>query len=1068
MAERGLSATAQGALAWTVDRIDGRARAVVAVALVLAAAALGYAVSHLRIDTSTDDMISAEVPFRQNNLAFLRAFPEFRNPIVAVIEGTTPEQGEQAAAALALALRADAPHFAAVEADASDPFFAEHGLLYLGVDELAELSDRLAAAQPLLAALAEDPSLRGLAAFVELAVGQQGAGNALPAELDRLLGSMAGPIAAQMAGRPGELSWRQALDGADHKMARGPQLVLVEPRSDPASFGGAAAAIEALRAHARALGIDAAHGLSLNLTGEATLSQEELQSVRAGATLAALLSTAAVTLLLVWGLQSLRLIAATLITLALGLVLTAGFAALTIGRLNLISVTFAVLFVGLGVDFGIHLALRYREALGADGSHRAALHAAVAGVAGPLSLSALCAAFGFLAFAPTAYRGLAELGVISAGGMAIAWLASLTLLPALLDLMPLGRDHRALPRPRLLPGIQRHPRLVVALAALGALASIAAVPEVRFDANPLNLNDPKSESVRTYRALAADPATSPEFADVLADSLAAADRTAAELDRLPSVDHALTLSSFVPEAQDAKLELIDSLALYIGPILEPGAAAAPPDAAARRAALERLIASAKAAAAAGPGAGQLSAALGTFAGARPSDAALADLERRLTGTLPDLLARLRQALAAGPVTLADLPDSLRARWLGPDGRARVLVRPAMPLTDDARLEEFAQAVLSVAPHATGMPIIVTQAGEVVIGAFQEASWLALGTDHRAAGPGAAPAARHPARAGAARAGSAADRGDRGAARPEPEFRQCDRAAAAARARRQRRHPRRHALARGAVLRDGCRDQHPAGGPVQRADHDRLVRLARGLGAPRPREHGAAADHRDPVEPGQHARGPAERACPAQPAEREQSAMKVAMLAAGVGLRLDPTGQAPPKALLRIGGRSLLERHLEILAHFGLDDITLVVGHQAGAIAEALSAIGAGGRVQTVFNPDYRSSSLLSLRMLRGVFTAGEPVLYMDADVLYDRRLLARLLAAEEPDCLLIDAAAADSEESPQGLRRGWAGSSGSTSGSRSRATTIGRNGWDLPASGRRAPPASPPPSRATWRAAGPE
>ena len=134
--------------------------------------------------------------------------------------------------------------------------------------------------------------------------------------------------------------------------------------------------------------------------------------------------------------RSLRLIGATLLTLAVGLVLTAGFATLTIGRLNLISVTFAVLFVGLGVDFGIHLALRFQEALVGEVGERAALRTATAGVGGPLSLSALCAGCGFLAFVPTDYQGLAELGIIATAGMAIAWLLNLTLLPALLAMMP--------------------------------------------------------------------------------------------------------------------------------------------------------------------------------------------------------------------------------------------------------------------------------------------------------------------------------------------------------------------------------------------------------------------------------------------------------------------------------------------------------------------------------------------------------------------------------------------------------------------------------------------------------
>jgi choline kinase len=147
-------------------------------------------------------------------------------------------------------------------------------------------------------------------------------------------------------------------------------------------------------------------------------------------------------------------------------------------------------------------------------------------------------------------------------------------------------------------------------------------------------------------------------------------------------------------------------------------------------------------------------------------------------------------------------------------------------------------------------------------------------------------------------------------------------------------------------------------------------------------------------------------------------MKVAMLAAGVGIRLDPDGDGPPKALLRFAGRSLLQRHLEILAHFGLFDVTLVVGHRAEEIERELAAIGARDFVRRVFNPDYRASSLISLWTARDVFAAGAPVLYMDADVLYDWRLLARLLEALDEDCLLVDRAAPDTEEAVKACIRG--------------------------------------------------
>ena len=131
-------------------------------------------------------------------------------------------------------------------------------------------------------------------------------------------------------------------------------------------------------------------------------------------------------------------------------------------------------------------------------------------------------------------------------------------------------------------------------------------------------------------------------------------------------------------------------------------------------------------------------------------------------------------------------------------------------------------------------------------------------------------------------------------------------------------------------------------------------------------------------------------------------MKAAMLAAGIGSRLGHDTAPGPKALLRFEGETLLKRHLDILGHFGIDDLTITVGYQAEAIDREIARLGASDRVRTVRNARYRDSSLLSLWALREVFAAGEPVLYMDADVLYDHRLLDRLLSSSHPDCLLVD------------------------------------------------------------------
>ena len=127
-------------------------------------------------------------------------------------------------------------------------------------------------------------------------------------------------------------------------------------------------------------------------------------------------------------------------------------------------------------------------------------------------------------------------------------------------------------------------------------------------------------------------------------------------------------------------------------------------------------------------------------------------------------------------------------------------------------------------------------------------------------------------------------------------------------------------------------------------------------------------------------------------------MRAVMLAAGVGRRL---GRDRPKVLLGFGGRTLLERHLAILDALGVRELAIGIGHEALAIERALAAAGRP-EVSTVYNPDYAEGSMLTLWCVREALTAGGPVLLMDGDVLYDRRVLAPLLETRHADCLLVD------------------------------------------------------------------
>lgn len=128
-----------------------------------------------------------------------------------------------------------------------------------------------------------------------------------------------------------------------------------------------------------------------------------------------------------------------------------------------------------------------------------------------------------------------------------------------------------------------------------------------------------------------------------------------------------------------------------------------------------------------------------------------------------------------------------------------------------------------------------------------------------------------------------------------------------------------------------------------------------------------------------------------------------MLAAGTGSRLSGADDShPPKSLLRFGGRTLLDRHLGHLRALGVDGLVLVVGYRAAEIEAEVRALGAADYVRFLHNPDYRRGSLVSMWTAREALRGGDEVLFMDADVLYDRAILERLLAARGVTCFPYD------------------------------------------------------------------
>jgi hopanoid biosynthesis associated RND transporter like protein HpnN len=707
-----------------------RARTVAAIAFALALTAAWYVATHMAIDTRTAGLIASDVPWRQREAAFDAAFPQRVDLIAIVVDGATPELAERDTARLAAALARETALFRSVHRPDGGPFFDRAGLLFAPVSEVNESLAQMIAAEPLLATLAADPSLRGLMDAVQLMLEAVRREPGSVAAMAQPLSVLADTFDGVVDGTARPLSWRTMVGGgkADPRELR--RFILVKPVLDYSDMQPGARATAAIRATVRDLGLAADPSVKVRLTGSVPLGDEELVTLAEGAGVDAALASAAVLLLLWLALRSTRLVLAVLVSLVSGLAVTAALALLMYERFNLISVAFAVLFVGLGVDFAIQFCVAYRVKRHAFGSVPLAVKNAAEEIGAALALAAASTALGFYAFAPTEYRGVAELGVIAGTGMLVAFACSITFLPALLVVLRAPAETLPPANPRVVTLdhlVARWRSWILAAGIVVAAASIALLPWLRFDFNPLNLKSRSTESVATLLDLARDPATTPDTIDVLTSSLDEARSLADRLSRLPEVSHAITLASFVPEDQEPKLAAIVDAALLLDPVVHAVPKPPPSDEQTVKALARAAQALDDARGAAPPGvaapAARLATALRRLAHGTP-----AGRERAAQALMPGfvvLLDQLRFALDAGPVTLQTLPPEIVRDWVSADGRARIEVFPRGDTSDNAVLARFVEAVKQVAPDATGATVSIQESSRIIVRAFVQAGAWAL-------------------------------------------------------------------------------------------------------------------------------------------------------------------------------------------------------------------------------------------------------------------------------------------------------------------------------------------------------
>ena len=685
-----------------------------------------YIKDNLGMSTDTTDMLSKELSWRKLDIEYERLFPQFLNNVLIVVESKTPDQASDAATRLYTALKANPVLTEDIYYPSLLPYFRQSAFLFLEQDELQDLADQLAKIQPFLGTLLGDKNLRGL--FNMLGDAMQAKQDGEDIDLKPLLLEMN----RAFEDKNYQVSWQRLMstDKEVHTVYR--EFIMLKALETDDELLPDTKAIEHIRTTIDSIGLNNDTSVNIRLTGGAVLSNEELKSVSGANLQAIVISLILVTIILIIGLDSIWLVFSSLVTLFLGLIATTAFATVTVGELNLISVAFAVLYIGLGIDFAIHLTLRYREETFLAPKNNNALQLAMSHIFRSLILCAVTTAIGFYSFIPTDYQGVAELGWVAGSGMFISILFTFTLLPALLSLRPyqqpvnkntIAKNNRLI---TLLTNIPyKYPKQILIFTLIILVGLLTQVNKIYFDTNTLNLQDPENESVQTYRDLLKNSDTSPWSGVLLKNNRTDALTAKTNIEQLNLVDDVIWIEDLLPKNQEEKLFIIDEMNLLMGDLTIDNSSTTIGNEERIHAienlktkldhfSIPELDTDIK----------KLDTYLTELLNEKPGNNSLVHFENQLLNNLDGRVRALADALNAREVKLEDIPNQVYDRWVS-HGKYVLEILPKENLNDNAAMKRFVRQLQSYDKEVIGSPVISIEAGNAVITAFRSAFSYAL-------------------------------------------------------------------------------------------------------------------------------------------------------------------------------------------------------------------------------------------------------------------------------------------------------------------------------------------------------
>ena len=715
-----------------------------------------FTVVYLKADMNRDNLVGPNQKYHQNYLALKKEFPQ-PDDIVVVVESDDIEKNRQFVERIAAKMAGETNFFRDIFFQQDLAVMGSKALLYATETNLMEMQGTLQSARPFIRQFTQTTNLVSLFEAINTAfrtapreenAETRSLVKSLPA-LSRIISQARESLLR--AGAPPSPNVISLLGGNETDLlsgyitfAQGKMFLLTTHAPDEGQNGGA---VDRLRELVRQTQAEVP-GLNVGITGEPVLDYDEMQQSAKDTALASVVSLVLCLLIFIYGYNETgRPIKAT-ICLVIGLGYTMAFTTLVVGHLNILTITFAPMLIGLAIDFGVHLITRYEEELRHGKTEVAALTKAMVFTGQGIFTGALTTAGAFLAMALTHFKGIQEMGIICGGGLMLCLIPMLTMLPALLLR---GRqnqlDHAVREdsrRARIEKIWLERPWWVTGLTAGLCLLAVIAARKLYFDYNLIKMQSPHLSSVVFEQKLLDSAEKSLLYGAVMADSLTEAVALQKQFEQMPSVAETQPpfYRDFLNGNQGEKLKLI-------GKIKEQVAALefSPPDLRPVDVnALSRTLYSLN---------GYLGNALVEIGG---TDAELANKIVALRGTIADLrktallgdelavaghsekLALFQQALFAdlhdtfdllqrqdntAPLRVADLPPALHHRFVGVNGKFLIQIYPRQDVWQREPQEKFVADLRTIDPDVTGTPVQLLEYETLLKNSYVQAAWYSL-------------------------------------------------------------------------------------------------------------------------------------------------------------------------------------------------------------------------------------------------------------------------------------------------------------------------------------------------------